>query len=73
MYLSVSDEVITEAEKFIHYAFKYKFASLDAAIAGTAIAYDKDNFIIVTHDSSFRRALLDEGIHIMEENGVAVI
>lgn len=71
--LSISEEVIAEAEKFIHYAFKYKFASLDALIAGTAIAYDKDNFIIVTHDGSFRRALLDEGIHIMEEEKAAVV
>lgn len=71
--LPVSNEVIMEAEKFIYYAFKYKFASLDAVIAGTAIAYDKDHFIIVTHDSSFRRALLDEGIHIMEEKESAAM
>ncbi len=71
--LPVSNEVIVEAEKFIYYAFKYKFASLDAVIAGTAIAYDKDHFIIVTHDSSFRRALLDEGIHIMKEKESAAI
>lgn len=66
--LHVSKEVIAEAEKFIQYAFKYKFASLDAMIAGTAAAYDRDHFIVVTHDKSFRRALAEEGIHIMEEN-----
>lgn len=71
--LSVSDEVIAEAEKFIRHAFRYKFASLDAVIAATAIVYDRENFIIATHDGSFRKALEDEGIHIMKESETAAV
>lgn len=65
--LSVTDAVIVEAERFIRYALQYKFASLDAMIAGTVMCYDKENFIVATHDGSLRRALLDEGVHIMDE------
>lgn len=65
--LPVTEAVIKEAEQFIDYAFKYKFASLDAVIAGTACYYDKENFVVVTHDTSLRKALLDENIHIMKE------
>ena len=65
--LPVTEDVIREAERFINYAFKYKFASLDAVIAGTACCYDKQNFQVVTHDASLRNALKDDGIHIVGE------
>lgn len=65
--LPVTETVIREAERFINYAFKYKFASLDAVIAGTACCYDKQHFNVVTHDTSLRKALKDDGIHIVDE------
>lgn len=65
--LPMTDEVIRQAEKFIDYAFKYKFASMDAVIAATACVYDKEKIIVVTHDVSLRKALEDEEIHTMSE------
>lgn len=65
--LPVTEEVIEEAARFINYAFKYKFASLDAVIAGTVCCYDKENFRVVTHDTSLRKALKEDGIHTVEE------
>lgn len=65
--LPITHEVISEAERFIDLAFKYKFASMDAMIAATAKCYGVDEICVVTHDSSLRRALVDSNIHIMDE------
>lgn len=64
--LPVKEEILKEAERFIQYAFIYKFASLDATIAGTANYYTDKNLTVVTHDKSFRKALAADGIHILE-------
>lgn len=52
--LPLDKEVLMEAERFIEYAMKYKFGSLDAVIASTA---RKNSLKIVTHDKGFRAAL----------------
>lgn len=65
--LPITHEVVSEAERFIDLAFKYKFASMDAMIAATAKCYGTDEICVVTHDGSLRRALVESGIHIMDE------
>lgn len=70
--LPITGEVIAEAERFIDYAFKYKFASMDAVIAATARCYGEEGLCVVTNDTSLRTALKESGIHIMEENCVSL-
>lgn len=62
--LPVTPEVLAEAERFIQYASRYKFASLDAVIAGTALYYSEKELTVATHDKSLRRAMADAGIPI---------
>ena len=52
--LPITHEVVSEAERFIDLAFKYKFASMDAMIAATAKCYGTDEICVVTHDGSLR-------------------
>lgn len=58
--LPVTDAVLQEAERFIHSAVSYKFASMDAVIASTARIFEREHgeqMIVLTADKSLRRAL----------------
>lgn len=70
--LKVTEGVLQEARRFINYAFTYKFASLDAVIAGTAKYYSDKNLILVTYDKSLRTALYKDGGQIWYEPDIIV-
>lgn len=66
--LPVTETVLQEAERFIHNAVNYKFASMDAVIASTARVYEKENnekMVVLTADKSLRRALEAEKMEML--------
>lgn len=66
--LPVTEAVLQEAERFIHNAVNYKFASMDAVIASTARVYESEHnekMIVLTADKSLRRALQAENMEML--------
>lgn len=66
--LPVTETVLREAERFIHNAVNYKFASMDAVIASTARVYESEHnekMIVLTADKSLRRALQAENMEML--------
>lgn len=67
-YIGFLERINEETQYFKNFVkFKYKFASLDAMIAGTATYHSDKDLTVITHDRSFRKALEAGGVHTLGE------